>query len=243
MRIDKDYPEINELKKLELRTLEFLRNQPYIQENFESLARDANSIYDFLKSKESLEKANFKFEGDIDLWINERGKQNKRKIHICFGADISSLKKDKNAYEKVSYYLVICADDTESLKVTRKFHFDYAPPTIKTNRSVPRFHLQYAGELSDKLKRLGYENDHMNPDFSEPRINHYPVTIALLLNFIFCEFANETTKKITERSEWLSLIRKNERRILEPYFKKCCEFFSSRENKSKLFVNDFCYEF
>ena len=239
MRIDESYPKPIDLKRNELKTLEFLRNNSFVNSNFMPLALTANDIYESLRDPKRLENLSFDFESYFELPFDG----NEFRFH--FGVIINSKKigtvKRKNQYEysMVSYYIGICVKESGKFKLIRKFHFDYDVNGNINNH--PIFHMQYQGKLSPKLSEHQYDDEHLEPWLSEPRIHHHPVTLALLLNLIFKEFNNEKTHRMLEDSYWKGFIRDNEDLVLTDYFLQCNDFLKKRKKSSSLFTKDFCY--
>ncbi|MCK4765609.1 MAG: hypothetical protein KAW12_25640 [Candidatus Aminicenantes bacterium] len=237
MRIVDWFPEPKKLLKYEFDTLRFCSENFYYNNEMTTLADAATKCYkkyyhNFVKPNR-LSSFRFDFETNFNIIIG--GKEGTAYI----GALIEL--SDDDTIKNVSYYAAI-AGKGES-KLLRKFHFDYVPvePASSSYRQPhPVFHLQYAGELSRKLQEMGLTNSHMDEKLKEPRLYYSPISLALLINLIVVEFSGEKTWKLTRNPEWRSMIRKNEDLILKPFYQRCCDFFSNRDN-NKLFTNDFYY--
>lgn len=229
MKIDEWYPKPKDILDCELETLKFLTENPVINSYFSKLYSDAYQYYTRIKNDQRL-----KFNFESELQISMEGREG----HAHIGANIMLI--DKNNYEGISYSLAICNNDKPKARLLRRYHFDYALPSLLRRQPHPVFHLQYAGKLSPRLQSLNLEHQHIDAWLSEPRLCYSPMSLALLINMIFKEFPNETNIKLSESSEWRNLIRKNENLLLAPFYKICHNFISTRTSQ-KLFVNDFYY--
>jgi hypothetical protein len=226
--IDEGYKDLDKLIKNEVKTLGFLRNRGDLAENFSELVSDAQTTYFRYKGKST---TGFNFESHID--VNVAGK----KKRVYFGVNVDKATK------MVSYDLAIFELNEENMICLRKFHFDYTPKDAKRRTPHPVFHIQYGGKLSPYLcTKFGYNDSHikhMNPKLSIPRIPHIPMTLALLLNFIFIEFQSEETAKIVGKSDWQSFIKNNEKVFLYPYFEQCHRIINQPSYKGLLTADYF----
>jgi len=227
MKIDEGYPSPKKLKENELATLQHIKDSSVFWSRYFTLANDAYLSFPRFQKSHSLIFAS-SLEICLDRKSGEMGV-----AHV--GSDIIT-KGDR--YEQVSYSLAICSEDNERL--LRRYHFDYALSDEIRRQSHPVFHLQYAGELFGNLKTCNIEHEHIDSWLSEPRLCFMPMSLALLINIIFKEFPDESAVAVIERSEWRSLIKKNEKILLAPYF-KCCHNFINAINNPKLLTNDFYY--
>lgn len=238
MRIDKNYPKPIELKETEIKTLDFLRNNPFVNTNFSMLAKAANDTHEAFKSKQRLQNHPFRFEAYFDF------PHKKKDYRFHFGVEISSKKDNRNhdIHDKVSYYLAICDSkkDKNKFRLLRQFHFDYDISGHQNDH--PIFHLQYAGKLSPSLMAHNYVNNQMHPWLSEPRLHHHPVTLALLINLVFKEFKRIKLVSLLTDDRWRGIVQNNEELVLKPYFEQCNTFMTSRHTaKDHLFTDNFCY--
>ncbi len=220
----------NEYFKCEQKTLEFLTNNPYCNEHHFNLATDArNTTYKHQYSKRQL--ACLSFESKLNIEIEKK----EALAHIGF--TIKTEEHNRKNFYDVTHCLTIIKEDL----ILRKFHFDYVPPGRSPKKQKqPRYHLQYGGELTPMLKKMGVDDKAIFTKLSEPRIIFQPMTLALLINLVLKEFPDLKNVKLLESNEWRGLVRKNEELVLEPYYKSCCQFFQNK-SKSGLFTNDFCY--
>ena len=233
MKIDCWFPNPIKLIECELNTLRFIRSRIIGRGKFGKLVADADAYLpkyiNLIKSKK-LQSFCFKFESCVDIKVDRRDGG------AYIGAKINM--KDRQALGDISYYLAVA----ENKKLLRKFHFDYEPTTqidSSLKQDHPVFHLQYGGKPSKELQE-NIECEHIDSWLSEPRISYSPMSLALLINLVLKEFPDEKNKKIIEKNEWRSMIRKNEDLILKPFYERCNGFFSNRD-KNNLFTNDFYY--
>lgn len=236
MKIDEHYPPPKTLKEVELKTLLFLYEQPIFQCQFQELASTAYKAHVFIEHGNKPNNILIRFESHIDVEVESL----KRRIYL--GSLVDVKKDDFNKYENCSYYIAICEGCSPPAKFLRKFHFDYN--LSETKCFHPIFHLQYCGKLSPSLKDIGYNQthiEHMSPWLSVPRIPFTPISLALLLKYIFREFCDKKTNhQIAELSEWRDIIKENEQLILEPYYKTCNNFIDKNKGEANL-LSDFYY--
>ena len=153
------------------------------------------------------------------------------------GDDISQL----------SYSVLIGRDALPNTAVARKFHFDFEPAAARNvAESKPTFHLQMCGELSDHLRDAGYTDgdiDHLLPSWSQPRVPSSPMSLALILNWLFIEFGREMhVKNVRTDPRWRSIVREAERSVLKPYYDACSTFLSQRANDDESLTSKRIYE-
>lgn len=231
---DRIYPKNpQELKQNELKTLKFLKEQPFFCINFQDLFTDATREY----SRNQHQLEGFKFESQIDLTIEGRLRR------ILFGGQIDKI-YGQAKYQNVTYYMGICKTNCSPDRFIRKFHFDCVIPEITTKRKRPFFHLQYAGTLSPHLKVIGYNSSHdghMNPEISQPRISYFPMSLALLLNLIFVEADDVKIISFLESREWRYLIKRNEDLLLKPYYKEFYKIIEKDKKNKTVLTLDYWY--
>ena len=233
--INSGFPKPIVLIENEIKTLEKLKNDPLLSQFHNKLTRDANSAFSWAQSIRN----SFSFESSFTILLD--GKPGTAYI----GANIV-LKNGDKSYDFVSYYLAICRMNGAENVVLRKFHFDYAEPDNSHRQPHPVFHLQQPGKLTRCMEAAGHNIENLYPWLSEPRLPYCPISLALLINLTFREFPDEKSLKFIERGEWRSLIKKNERIMLEPYFEECYKFINNRRKgvirgSSRLLTNDFYY--
>ena len=210
MSLSEEYPPPIVLKRNEIKTFEFLYSNPFLNEQFPMLAYQAGLQYFHLKDRRHLNDAPISFETELDIIIEGQ----LRRLFIGVNIINRRVGRDQYKYDLVSYYLSICENNTPPSELLRKFHFDYNDPEQETDQPIPVFHTQYGGELSDYLKEKVLDEEKLEPWLSVPRLNHCPLTLALLLDIVFCEFPSEQTTRIAERNEWRCLIKENEELVV-----------------------------
>lgn len=167
-----------------------------------------------------------------------------RDFHVgCFASAVE--KSDDLA--QLSYSVLIGQEAHPSRSVARKFHFDFEPAALRNSaESKPTFHLQMCGELSSHHAEAGYTDDHIShmlPSWSQPRIPAQPMSLALVMNWLFIEFGREAAVKAARLNpRWCSLVREAERKVLKPYFEACSTFLSSNANDDFSFFSKKIYE-
>lgn len=235
MKIDSDILKVDVFKSLERDTFQFLGDCKAMQEeaSFVKFSYDAKTYSSALGSKKKLRNSPIDFQSYFDLKIDSKW----LRFHI--GSLI------QNDYSQVTYYLAICDYNmiNNTCEIRRKFHFDYDNGNGPSRQPHPRYHIQYAGTKPSGMDDHGalYETVLYSP-LSEPRLHYTPMSLALLLNCVFVEFRTELTNKISEDDEWREIIKMNEKKLLEPYYKKCKDFFAVGRHSSKnLFTSDYCY--
>jgi hypothetical protein len=230
MNVDSVHHKYVPFVKNELKTLNFIASNPTISSRFKNLSLHAKQVYDkFIgyKDRDILTK-DFDFGTDFDIEID---KKNRRIVVECILT---------TEYRLASYALTICKKNVSPYAVVRKFHFDYAIPNNQETQPKPVYHIQYGGEVTPKLASLKISVDHLNPWLSSPRIFSVPMTLALLLDLVFCEFRTADTIKITDDGRWRDLIVQNERFLLTPYFSNFLNFVENR-HKANFLIRDFNY--
>ena len=205
----------------EVKTLGFIQNQATLASNFPMLCAEASTTYDILRGRSH----NTKFSFGCELALQIEGSSRTVFVEGLI----------ENNYSPATYALSICDSKESGKSVIRKFHFDYDPNAKDSIDKKPLYHLQYGGKTTPRLERAGLSSEHLQDWLSVPRIPHFPINLALLLDFIFNEFPSEETKKVSEQSEWRDLIKKNEELLLKPYYSNINQFFSSSHSSSFLF--------
>lgn len=247
IRIDNKFPTPKEFIKNECKTLNYICNNKTFEENCHELSIEAykklpqlEHLIDRLKGKKQISNKEIRIPFESYLPILFGGKEGL--AYLGFELFLRNLTE----YNCITYYLaLVCTEENtnpEKSKIIRKYHFDYTTPQNSKRQSHPVFHLQYPGELSPVLQGLNAKYDHLECWLSEPRLYYFPMSLALLLNIILLEFKeDENFYEIREDSDWRDLVRKNEEKLLLPYFKNCYNFLSNRKS-DQLFMNDFYYE-
>jgi hypothetical protein len=164
-----------------------------------------------------------------------------RDCRIFLGAIVRKAPK-RNKILSTSHYISIVEGRQPVRRILRKFHFDYVTEDEYRSGKHPRFHVQYGGQLPPAMKLMGVEDKHIDdlfPWVEGPRIFFWPMTLALLMNVAFYEFPTADTDTIRKTSEWLSLVRENERAVLVPFYELCLQFAGKNEFifSEKIYVN------
>lgn len=167
-----------------------------------------------------------------------------RPFHVgCYA--VAANGRDEIA--QLSYSILIGQEAHPSKAVARKFHFDFEPVSFRNfAESKPTFHLQMCGELSPHHETDGYKEEdiaHLLPAWSQPRVPAQPMSLALVLNWLFIEFGYEAPVRDARLSpRWRSLVRDAERQILKPYYDACSAFLSTSANNDESFFSKQIYE-
>lgn len=165
-----------------------------------------------------------------------------RAFHV--GGIVCPGENDEIAH--LSYSVLICKDAHPGKHVARKFHFDYEPASGRSDESKPTFHLQLCGELSRHHAAVGYTEDdisHLLPAWSQPRVPAQPMSLALVLNWLFIEFGRDPSVSAARLNpRWQSLVRDTERTILKPYFDACSAFLAAARHEDDSFYSALLYE-
>ncbi|MCK9204428.1 MAG: hypothetical protein M0P58_08365 [Bacteroidales bacterium] len=215
----------------EIKTLEYIYTRGFFEDTYTELHNAIYASYSrfcapiFKSGKKTFD---FSFVSDFDIEIEGR-------IHkIIIHAEVLGN------YNFVSYSIGISHKD-DSTELIRRFHFDYDHDKIRTNQKAFISHLQYGGNCGTGFSGTLFRTANIEPKLSVPRFNFPPMNLALLLDIVFCEFQNESTKKITENPDWRSLIKENEVFILKRYFNSISNHIGSPRHNKETLVRDICY--
>ena len=193
---------------------------------------------------------------------NERGNVD---VHLGFSLD-TKLRGDRNVVSRrfdvgalivasgaatqvdnCSYSVVICEGELPpASKVARKLHFDLEPHRLRQSAEPkPTSHLQVCGKLSSHHIGAGYRPQDiakMLPHWEKPRVPSQPVSLALLLNWLFLEFGGDPlVSSILNHADWTALVRRAEQLVLKPYYEAAAEFIKKAAGKDLQFQRDFLY--
>jgi len=244
VKIATDWPLPKKLIENEVATLESMGNNSGLGQEQPQLAGAAKKKYQYYANK-AKKRTSFSFSSWL---IFPNSPIVTKSIIECL---LIANSKEPSSYDMVTYSFALCRINKEGNDhLIKKFHIDVTS-TPDTGRPPfhPVFHLQSPGKLSPMLKKFGIKDDHLEPMLSEPRLCSAPTTLALLTDFLMREFGGDHISpltKLTKKGEWQSLIRKNEKLVLEPYYKACSRFFQDRRSKKEpehhqLFSQDFVY--
>jgi hypothetical protein len=190
---------------------------------------------------------NFNLGFKLDIRLRADIKKNKIERRIDIGARVDQAANKKNV-SNASYSLMLCEGTQPGRDMPiRKFHFDYEPSEFRNNdEPKPSVHLQICGELSQAHRDAGYTDKHLDawhPRFEKPRIPLPPVSLALLLNWIFVEFQSDSAlRPILMTDRWRNLVADAERKILLPYYKNAVDFLSATANNKRRLLQSRLYE-
>lgn len=233
--INNEFPSPSEFIENEIKTLEYLKNDKTIYENYLDLYNDARNSY--FKYKDFRKINSFNFESNLELIFQN----DVRSIHVGSLIQLNN----KTSFDNITYYFALCGHENNPNHILRKFHFDYTIPSNYRRTPHPIFHLQFCGTLSQNLENKGFIDRHFHPELSEPRIFFTPMTLALLLNMIFKEFNDEYIDNFRNTLEWRNIVKQNEDLIMMPFYGLCNKFFVDRINRinhtNELFITDYCY--
>jgi hypothetical protein len=135
-----------------------------------------------------------------------------------------SVTQNKKVINNISYCIsILKSNDSTSLDVIRKFHFDYTHPDNERRNDHPIFHFQYCGKPLPHWSGRDVQINGLFPSLSEPRIIYKPMSLALVLHLVFKEFPDRNNEKIVKDPRWIGLIRENQEFLWKPYWLKCIE--------------------
>jgi hypothetical protein len=225
MKIFTNQPNYDEFVKNEVETLTWLKTRAFFKD-YSDLANIIDSAH--LAYTSQLKKStliHFDFHAEFVMEVEHALR------YVIIGANVT-----KN-FDECSYFIALTEKDDRT-KIIRKFHFDYADKTNSTLQNVPSFHLQYGGKASPHMKEVNTEK--LDSWLSLPRLNLYPMNLALLLDMAFCEFRTKETNAIVESSEWRSLVYKNEIFLSKQFYENIYNHLTLR-HKNGYLLRDFCY--
>ncbi|MEP7198102.1 MAG: hypothetical protein ABI851_16410 [Saprospiraceae bacterium] len=218
-------------KQNEICTIEYIFNHGFFESTYTELSSAVTSTYskynvrDFKNGRKNFD---FDFVSDFDIEIE--GHLHRIIIHAQVNGN----------YDFMSYSLGI-AGRGNSKDLIRRFHFDYDHDKKRINQKAFISHLQYGGIGGAGFSGVIFNTNNIEPKLSLPRLIYPPINLALLLDMVFCEFQNDSAKKIIENPDWRALVMKNEIFILKTYYNSISNHIeSSRHNKETL-VRDICY--
>ena len=231
MSIHIKHPTYIEFLKNERDTLSFLSKNTTVNKLFPQLAYDAElAYYNYVGVKPAdLGRKGFDFHSSFNISIEKA----ERRI-------ILESKVDPNFAGIVSYVLSICELSQNPYNLLRKFHFDFALPVQNDPWPKPVYHLQYGGDQSPGLTNLNLEAKVLHSWLSSPRLNYVPMNLALLLDTVFIEFRSIDTNTLIESDAWRQLVKKNEDKLLKPFYENMKEFLNTGY-KTETLIRDYCY--
>lgn len=230
MSINQNHPSYERFIKNEIKTLDFIKDQSFLENSFLNLTSTAKMFSDGFRGikPKDLKSKPLDFECELELLVEKKPRR------VFIGA------KATPGFSHVSYMLAICESNQNNKELIRKFHFDYAIK-VKKQADKPIYHLQYGGEESPMLSKEGISANKLHPKISAPRLFSPPINLALILDMIFSEFESAETVKIIMKPEWTDFIKFNEDFLLRPYYARVRDFFEHKEHSSGRLLRDFCY--
>jgi hypothetical protein len=229
MKINKGYPKFNSFTSNELQTLQYIKTRGLLSKYLDLNNTIELAFYDLQAQLKKNPNSNFTFHCDFEMTVETHNHR------VIIGANVI------NDYSLCSYFLAIVGKDDDNKKLIRKFHFDFALPSIATKQRVPVFHLQYGGTLSPEIIDAGLSGEKLDEWLSVPRLSYSPVNLALLLDILFCEFKTEETNHLIQGDLWRKLIFDNEIFLTKNYFNNISEHINSASYKKENLLRDFCY--
>lgn len=129
-------------------------------------------------------------------------------------------------FKFLSYVLTVSQKDetTQNDTLLRRYHYDYECQ----EKDKPAFHLQYGGQPLPSHDNYEGKGE-LASWLSEPRLFYTPMSLALLLEQVFLEFPDDDTARLKEDSFWQKHVLRSQRKILQPYFERCCQKISNDE--------------
>jgi hypothetical protein len=121
--------------------------------------------------------------------------------------------------------------------IARKFHFDYEPNFVRNElEPKPTFHLQLCGNLSRHHIGAGIVDadvEHLLPAWSKPRVPASPMSLALVLEWLFIEFGTEHSVQSARKGlNWTKIVRRAEAEVLRPYYERCMQFMVAEQGNT-----------
>lgn len=227
------YPKPADLVRNEVKVLEYLRHNPYINQVHSDFARHANHYYQRSRSA----KNGFEFASHLDLWHTAIGGKRQAGARANIRLALASLVEveSANEYGNISHCLAVLRRRANGkYTILRKFHFDVSVGNEKPGGRLqrhPRFHLQYCGEMVPYMKGLGLSDtqlSQLHPWLSEPRLFYTPMSLALMLDMSLREFPDSDSAKFRATGEWRGIVHEHESAMLSPFFQKCVEIIDAK---------------
>lgn len=237
------HPSLRELLNLEQTTLQTIGNMGHFSE-FQDIYVKAGRHRSIINANSSSLDFHTSFAMNIRLRADKRNSQANRSLAV--GAFIEG-DRVQDKILRTSYSFVLSRYDRTDGPIIRKFHFDYeAAETRNVSEPKPSIHTQICGKLSGHQKALGYKEERLSglyPGFEKPRLPSLPMSLALLLDWIFLEFQSDpNARKIHSDPTWKNLVSQAEHVVLKPYFLAGAEYFNSTANVGKPFIKSKLYE-
>lgn len=195
---------------LERETIKRLRMLHLLYRNEYSSAREKlEELFNKLGSKKK-PLDNILFEFPFETTLEKGCKEQRILLHGEIRFEKGRLQSDSFAIE-----IFGVKGTKEEGEVIRRIHFDIAIPYVEENKDEhPLYHVQLAG----KSRELMSKELQTQKQFSFPRIPFVPMSIALFFDMAVRELGPRELKDWIKLHPWRSLIRKNEKTMLRPFF-------------------------
>lgn len=151
-----------------------------------------------------------------------------------------------NTVLRSSYSLVLFRRDNVHSPVIRKLHFDFEALSTRNNgEAKPSSHIQMCGKASPHLMNQGFNIQRLSahyPSFEQPRIPAMPISLALIIDWLFTEFKTDRNAlAIHNNKQWKNQVISAEKVVLQPYFKAAADHLNSVGHASSPLVRKFIY--
>ena len=234
------YPKLNELMALEMDTLDTINSMVDFRK-FDGLYRKASTRSLNRNAKNLDWHANFVL--DVRLRGDRRDANCARWIHL--GALLEGDART-NTVLRSSYSLVLFRRDNVHSPVIRKLHFDFEALSTRNNgEAKPSSHIQMCVKASPHLMDQGFNIQRLSahyPGFEQPRIPAMPISLALIIDWLFTEFKTDRNAlAIHSNNQWKNQVISAEKVVLQPYFKAAADHLNSAGHASSPLVRKFIY--
>lgn len=204
------FPSQQDYCTLERETIMRLRMMHFLYRKEYSSAREKlEELYGKLGSKNK-PLDNIRFEFPFETTLEKKCKEQRILLHGEIRFADGRLQSDSFAIEIFGR-----KGTSEEHEVVRRIHLDIAIPYVEENKDEhPLYHVQLAG----KSHELMSQELQTQKKFSFPRIPFVPMSIALFFDMAVRELGPKELKDWIKLHPWRSLIRKNEKTMLRPFF-------------------------
>ena len=121
---------------------------------------------------------------------------------------------DKDPLKDLKFNIFITAWNTNGKEIVHSLHLDRHPENSHSSEPHPKYHFQFGGkELHSRVEDYG-----QTLFLDSPRLMHYPMDFILGLDFVLSNYVCETWNKLQGEHEYISLIAKYQKLLLNPYF-------------------------
>lgn len=189
----------------------------------------------------------FSYHLDFQMQVYERDVKS-RVVHKRFHISAQLVKmNDSDKLQRANYDVAVRNLEGAAPALERKVHFDYDAQIAGSGEPKPASHLQFCGRLNDSHRDAGLTDAHVEgffPLIDKPRIPSLPMSLATVLQWIFLEYAFDSSAHPLSLSEgWLSAVRKAERLVLLPYFENALRSLrKTQAQEESCWATDFAYD-